>query len=248
MNIRTSPRTAISAAALALLLSTSGTPAMANPAELQVPAEVTCIHLPAALSGIETKGLFKVESETRLERGPYISEREDAEGTYFRAPPGGVYLGPPKDKPAHGAWQLNRDGGIFVPRDPSAPPQLYWWVSDYRTSAATLVPPAAADCSNTSYVRDPVTKAISVAGYTGEGMTQTAAKQEGLARGGLVLGNVPGSHLGGVAGSVLGDVLDGTADMGKIAKLPQSGNPEFNAKLSQFARTAVPIKAADAPN
>jgi hypothetical protein len=244
MNIRTSPRTAIPAAALALLLSTGG----ANSAELQVPSQVSCIHLPAALSGIETKGLFKVETETRLERGPYISEREDAEGTYFRAPPGGVYLGPPKDKPAKGAWQLNRDGGIFVPRDPSAPPQLYSYVSDVGASAATLVPPAAADCSNTSYVRDPVTKAVSVAGYPGEGVTQTDAKKVGTGGGGLVLGNVPGSVLGGVAGSVLGDFLEGKGDMGKIAKLPQSKNPEFNAKLSQLARTAVPIKAADAPN
>lgn len=248
MNIRTSHRTAICAAALALLLSISGTPAMANSAELQVPAQVSCIHLPAALSGIETKGLFKVETEMRLERGPYISEREDAEGTYFRAPPGGVYLGPPKDKPAKGAWQVNRDGGIFVPRDPSAPPQLYSYISDVGTSAATVVPPAGADCSNTSYVRDPVTKAVRVAGYTGEGMTQTDAKQVGVGGGGLVLGNVPGSVLGGVAGSVLGDFLGGTADMGKIVKLPQSKNPEFNAKLSQFARTAVPIEAADAPN
>jgi hypothetical protein len=234
MNIRTSPCTAISAAALALLLGTGGTPAMAGPAEPQVPAQVSCIHLPAALSGIETKGLFKVETETRLERGPYISEREDAEGTYFRAPPGGVYVGPPKDKPAKGAWQLNRDGGIFVPRDPSAPPQLYSYVSDVGTSAATLVPPAAADCSNTSYVRDPATKAVRVTGYTGEGMTQTGAREVG-AGGGSMLGNVIGTLILGM-------------DMGKIAKLPQSKNPEFNAKLGELARTAVPIKAADAPN
>ena len=251
MNTRTSPRTVISAAALALSLSISGTPAIANSAELQVPSQVSCLHLPAALSGIETKGLFKVESETRLERGPYISEREDAEGSYFRAPAGGVYLGPPKDKPARGAWQANRDGGIFVPRDPSAPPQLYSYVSDVGASAATLVPPAAADCSNTRYVRDPVTKAVSVAGYTGEGMTKTDAKQLGAGAGGLSgLGILSsnGGFLGGFAGAVLGDVINGTADMGKIAKLPHSKNAEFNAKLSQLARTAVPIKAADAPD
>ena len=248
MNISTSPRTAISASALALLLSINGTPAIANPGELQVPSKISCLHLPAALSGTETKGLFKVETETRLERGPYISEREDAEGTYFRAPPGGVYLGPPIGKPAKGAWQLNRDGGIFVPRDPSAPPQLYSYASDVGISAATVVPPAAADCSNTRYVRDPATKAVSVAVYAGEGMTQTDAKKVGLGGGWLVLGNGPGSVLGGVAGSVLDDFLRGAADIGKIAKLPQSKNLEFNAKLSQFARTAVPIEPADAAN
>jgi hypothetical protein len=242
MTIRTLSRTAISAAGLALLLSFSATPAIADSSALQAPARLSCIHLPAALSGIETKGLFKVESETRLERGPYISEGEDADGTYFRAPPGGVYLGPPKDKPAKGAWQLNRDGGIFVPRDPSAPPQLYSYVTDDRTSAATLVPPATADCSNTRYVRDPVTKAVKAAKYTGEGMTQTDAKQVGVIdvkQVGLI------GH--GLVGSMLSDFLQGPEN-GTIVKLPQSGNPEFNAKLREFARKAVPVESTDVPD
>ena len=242
MNMRTSSRTAMSAAVLALLSSFSATPAMAASNGLKAPAELSCIHLPAALSGIETKGLFKVESETRLERGPYISEGEDAEGTYFRAPAGGVYLGPPKDKPAKGAWQLNRDGGIFVPRDPSAQPQLYSYVNDSRTSAATVVPPATADCSNTRFVRDPVTKAVKAAEYTGEGMTQTDAKQVGV---------IDVTHVGmighGALGSWLSDFLQGPEN-GTIAKLPLSGNPEFNARLREFARKAVPVKPADAGN
>lgn len=242
MNIRTSQRTAISAAGLALLLSFSGTPAMAGSSGLQAPAQLSCIHLPAALSGIETKGLFKVESETRLERGPYISEGEDAEGTYFRAPPGGVYLGPPKDKPSKGAWQLDRDGGIFVPRDPSAPPQLYSYVADARTSAATLVPPPTADCSNTRFVRDPATKAIKAAKYTGEGMTQTDAKQVGV-----IDVNKVGMLGRGFVGSMLSDFLQGPEN-GTIVKLPQSGNPEFNAKLREFARKAVPVEPSDAPD
>ena len=224
----------MSAAVLALLLGTGGASATTNPAELQAPDQVTCIHLPAALSGIETKGLFKVESETRLERGPHISEREDAEGTYFRAPPGGLYIGPPKDKPAQGAWQVNRNGGIFVPRDPSAPPQLYSYVSDVGVSVATLVPPAAADCANTSYVRDPATKAVRVAGYAGEGAVRTEAKRVGMAG-------------GGVTESVFGAFLE-TMDFGKISKLPLPKNPEFNARLGELARTAVPIKAADTTN
>lgn len=214
---------------------------MAGSSGLKAPDQLSCIHLPAALSGIETKGLFKVESETRLERGPYISEGEDAEGTYFRAPAGGVYLGPPKDKPAKGAWQLNRDGGIFVPRDPSAPPQLYSYVNDDRTSAATVVPPATSDCSNTRFVRDPVTKAVKAAEYTGE-VTQTDAKQVGVIdvkKVGMI------GH--GALGAWLSDFLQG-AENGTIAKLPQSGNPEFNARLKEFARAAVPVKAADAQN
>lgn len=244
MNMRHSPHTAISAAALALLLSSSGTPAMAGSSGLPAPTQLSCIHLPAPLSGIETKGLFKVESETRLERGPYISEGEDAEGTYFRAPAGGVYLGPPKDKPAKGAWQLNRDGGIFVPHDLSAPPQLYSYVIDNGISAATVVPPVTADCSNTRFVRDPLTKAVMAAEYTGEGMTQTDAKQVAVVDVKQVTVGMTGPS---VAGAMLSDLLEGPKK-GTLVKLPQSRNPEFNAQLREFARKAVPVKSTDAPD
>jgi hypothetical protein len=200
----------------------------------QPPAQVTCIYLPAALSGIEVKGLFKVESKTRLERGPYIAELEDADGTYFRAPPGGVYLGPPKNKPAKGAWQLNRDGGIFVPRDPAAPPQLYSHGGDIGTSAATVVPPATADCATTSYQRDPATKAVRAAGYPGEGATSTAAVQ---------VGQGAAANMTGFLGSYLRDI-----EVGKIFKLPLTKNDEFNAKLKELTRTVVPAKESPATN
>jgi hypothetical protein len=227
------PRATIHAVTLALLFGGFGmSPAMAEPPELQVPAQVSCIELSAALSGIETKGLFKVESETRLERGPYISAHEDAEGIYYRAPPGGVYIGPPKSKPANGAWQVNRDGGIFVPRDAAIPPQLYSYVNDVGTSAATVVPPAGANCSNTSYVRDPATGSVSVASYGGPAESETAAKMVGVAGPGIV-------------GAVLGAVL---LERGEIAKLPQSKNLEFNVKLSEIVRKSVAIKQASAPD
>jgi hypothetical protein len=239
MTLRTLPYTAIHAGILVLLLGFGATPALAGSSGVKPPAQLTCIHLPAALSGIETKGLFKVESETRLERGPYISEGEDADGTYFRAPAGGVYLGPPKNKPANGAWQLNRDGGIFVPRDPSAPPQLYSYVAENGVSAATVVPPPTADCSNTRFVRDPVTKAVKAAEYTGEGTVQTEAKQVAV-----VDVKQATTVVQGALGAWLSDFLQGPEN-GTIAKLPQSGNPEFNARLREFARKAVPVKSTD---
>lgn len=232
MTIHDLPRTVVSIAAL-LLLSASVSASAADlkkTEELKVPAEVSCIHVPEMLTGIEVKGWFKVEHETRLERGPYISEYEDAEGTYYRAPPGGVYVGPPKDKPSNGAWKNHSDGGIFVPRDPSVPPQLYAYVAEPGKSAATLVPPAESNCSNTSYIRDSATKAVRVAEYKGEGMTQVEAKQVGV--------NIA-ANMTGVIGAVLRDL-----DMGKIAKLPVPKMPEFNAKLGQIVRTAVPIKPA----
>lgn len=238
MIIRT-PLCTVMSSGLILLSSLSAMPAIAASSGLKAPAQLSCIHLPVALSGIETKGLFKVETETRLERGPYISEGEDAEGTYFRAPLGGVYLGPPKDKPAKGAWQLNRDGGIFVPRDPSLPPQLYSYVTENGVSAATLVPPPTADCANTRYVRDPVTKAVKAAKYAGEGMAQADAKQVGVVDVRQVA--VQG---GGMVGAMLSDFLEGP-EKGTIVKLPQSKNPEFNARLREFARKAVPVEPVD---
>ncbi|MBQ5949855.1 hypothetical protein [Massilia sp. ST3] len=242
MNMLTSPRSAVPAAGLALLLGFGAGPAVAEPSLPPPPAQLSCIHLPAALSGMETKGLFKVEWETRLERGPYISEGEDADGTYFRAPPGGVYHGPPKNKPAKGAWQLDRDGGIFIPRDPSAPPQLYSYVGEDRTTAATLVPPATADCSTTQFIRDPVTKAVKATKYTGEGMRQTGARQVG----GVDIieaGNIDQ----GALGSMLADFLRGP-EKGTLVKLPPSGNPEFNAKLREFARKAIQVEPTGTPD
>jgi hypothetical protein len=49
----------------------------------------------------------------------------------------------------------------------------------------------------------------------------------------------------GALGSWLSDFLQGPEN-GTIAKLPQSGNAEFNARLRAFARSAVPIKTEDA--
>jgi hypothetical protein len=51
----------------------------------------------------------------------------------------------------------------------------------------------------------------------------------------------------GLVGAWLSDFLQGPEN-GTIAKLPQSGNPEFNAQLREFARKAVPVNSADAPD
>jgi len=49
----------------------------------------------------------------------------------------------------------------------------------------------------------------------------------------------------GLAGSMLSDFLQGPEN-GTMVKLPQSKNPEFNARLREFARKAVPVEPADA--
>src|ERR1700756_4247487 len=54
--------------------------------DLRTPSTVTCIYLPERLSyyGVPREG---ARNEAHFEKGPYISEKEDDKGTYYRAPP-----------------------------------------------------------------------------------------------------------------------------------------------------------------
>lgn len=47
-----------------------------------------------------------------------------------------------------------------------------------------------------------------------------------------------------MVGAMLSDFLEGP-EKGTIVKLPQSKNPEFNARLREFARKAVPVEPVD---
>lgn len=139
------------------------------PSESGVPAQLTCIYLPSQLSTTEEAGPSKILRTTRLERGPYLSERETPAGTYYRAPQGGIYISTPNtnDKTAAPVNSYTFEGGIFVPHDAASPLHLY----HYRQSQSgpVTVPPAGADCSSAAVVRDPATRRVSVASYTAGG-------------------------------------------------------------------------------
>jgi hypothetical protein len=121
------------AAAVAALigLPLSGWATTVAPSSLRVPAQLTCFDLPTPISYSAQRGLANITWVTRLERGPYVSEYEDAGGTYFRAPPGGLSGARPDlmDKPAGMLTHMNYDGGIWIPRDPTVPPHRYVYFS-----------------------------------------------------------------------------------------------------------------------
>jgi hypothetical protein len=164
------------AAMAALALGACQTPAV--PGESGVPAQLTCLYLPNQLSTTEEIGPSKILRTTRLERGPYLSERESPEGTYYRAPQGGIYISTPNtnDKTAAPVNSYTFEGGIYVPRDAAAPVRLYHYRQ--HKSGPVTVPPAGAGCSSAAVVRDPASGRVSVASYAAAGGAIVAAKME----------------------------------------------------------------------
>ena len=63
----------------------------------------------------------------RLERGPYLAEKQDSQGTYYRAPPGGIFVSNSDSGPSHG---MAYDGGFYVPRNGTRPVMIYYYYSE----------------------------------------------------------------------------------------------------------------------
>lgn len=202
---------ALGAAAMAaLVLGACQTPVA--PSESGVPARLTCLYLPDRLSTTEEIGPSKILRTTRLERGPYLSERETPAGTYYRAPQGGIYVSTPNtnDKTAAAVNSYTFEGGIFVPHEAASPVRLY----HYRQSQSgpVTVPPAGAGCSSAAVVRDRATGRVSVASY---------------AAGGAAGGAVVAARMEIEAGAPL--------------RLDVAFEPQVAATLNKVARSTVPI-------
>ncbi len=213
-----------------------------KPAEMGAPVKLSCINLSDELVATEAKGLFKIVWVTRLARGPYISERESAEGTFYRASPGGVFLGQPAlmSKPSGPGTHMTFDGGIFVPRDSATAPQVYAYVANVATPAVPY--PASANCENTNVVLDPVTRLVSVSGFAA---TMAKGTLDGVASGPAAYNRqaiAGGAAAGAVTGAIIATMMN--YDVGKITRLPATIDAQFNGKLAVAARTAVPIAAA----
>lgn len=227
----------------------SGCASTYKPEDLRVPTSITCIYLPTPMSFYEKRGASSEPWETRLERGPYVAEREDDEGTFYRAPPGG-FSGWPYSRPA---TQSNaRDGGFWIPRNPKTTPRLY---SYFSTSAVPPVVPADnVDCSSFGQVKDPVTSKVSLIALASGGALGGAAG--GLAgrsmnsQGGLSYGQAAGvGAVGGAVGMlIVGAMIN--ADVGKIVLYPWEESSDID-KLRNLASQAVKVKElskADAPS
>jgi hypothetical protein len=205
-----------------LLLAACATPI--KPSELRKPNPVSCIHIPTPIYVEEKRGLANVTWHIGLERGPYISEGENDEGTFYRAPPGGVLAGNP------------RDGGIWIPRDPNAMPRIYQYIT--TTDVIKEVPPEKADCNSLIVRRDPTGQGVDVVAFA------TGGAIGGVAGRAMAPGNAV-SYGQAALGGALGMAIVGTLiniDIGKIIFLAPMETVQFNAKLKELPGKVTPLK------
>jgi len=151
-----------------------------NPARLAIPDRMTCIHVPSLVETVEPRGLVRVRWRISLRPGPYVSEYADSSGTYYRAPPGGVYMGLAEPGGSTGVFNQTYDGGLWVPHDPAGAPRVYSYFS--TQSAEVRSPAEGATCANATYAERPDARGVSAIQFAlggglggGEGGAQAAA-------------------------------------------------------------------------
>lgn len=229
-----------------LMVFIAGCTNSVKPNSLKPPEIVTCIQVPSGIVSHDERGLLNIKWTTRLQAGPYIAELEDAEGIYYRAPAGGIYMvmDDLADKPHVEFNPKNHDGGIWVSRNSAITPRVYIYNS---TDEATVIPaPEDANCNKAVFVRDPVSKGVSVVefgaggavggaigGVIGHSVTNNSSISYGQAAG-------VGVASGAIAGVIIATIIN--MDIGKIFIQPSSTNAAFIKELDNLAKAAVPIK------
>jgi hypothetical protein len=187
-----------------------------NPEMLQTPAELTCIYLNEPLATTGHYGMLKVEWTTRLERGPYWSEKVDEKGTFFRGPPGGVSIRSP-DYPSIPGQPAATDGGFYLPNDPREPVKIYRY---FTTSEVPIeVPPVELTCSTLAYAKDPVSQKLSLMSFAMGGAAGGAVGGvlgRSVSDGGMSYGQAAGAGAvgGALGGLVVAAIIN--SDVGKI--------------------------------
>lgn len=222
--------------AAGIMLSGCASAPLVKPDDLAAPAQLSCIYFAEPAVGSAKYGLLDIVWEQRLERGPYISEKEDAQGTYFRGPQGAVRFDRPGVSAGDQLSHAVRDGGIFVPKDPNVAPSLYVYVA--VENAVPQAPAPGVDCSNVVAVRDPVTHKVSVA-------AAAAAGGLGGAAGRAAVHNAPVSYgQAAVGGAIAGAIVAGfiNMDLGKIVPGQEIKDPTLIAKLRELSKQQVPLQ------
>lgn len=227
--------------ALSLL---SGCVTPINPEDLEPPKEVTCIDLkePIILN-------YHDQWITRFEKGPYWSEKVDTNGTYYRAPPGGISV-TDENGSAFPGQPTTSDGGFYVPNKENELVKLYAYFS---TKPAPVQPyPNGTTCSTLGYVRDPSTSKVDLVSFAVGGAI-------GGATGGLIARGVSGSgsmSYGqaagvGAAGGLIGGVIIAAminSDVGMIKPLqPPVTSKQYLGKLNTVSSDKVFIREATSP-
>lgn len=217
-----------------------------NPKHLQEPTQLTCIEFKEPLSFTGHYGLFNVPWTTRLEKGPYWSEKVDEKGTFYRAPPGGLSIRGENGDAIPG--QGTADGGFYIPNSSSEPVSIYRYFS--TADAPVQVPPDSASCATTGYAKDPSTSKVSLVSFAVAGAI-------GGATGGLISRSVSGGNMSygqaagvGAAGGLIGGLVVASiinAEVGKIVPGMPIQNKQFMEKLRTTASTKVPMSQVQLP-
>ncbi|OWQ46365.1 hypothetical protein CDL60_12830 [Roseateles noduli] len=203
--------------------------------------------MPVAAAYLEERGLLKYVWETRVERGPYVAEREDAAGTYFRGPQGGVsYARQDALKEPPGLMtHITYNGGIWVPRDPAGTPRLYTY---FTTQAVPpVVPPDTATCATVQLVRDPKGQGVDAVTYTTVGVDVGLSSAFAMQNAGTVPMSTGQAAGAGVAGGIIGGLIISSMinnDLGKIILQGPEKNVAFNDSLRAATARIAPLPAA----
>lgn len=190
--------------------------------KLPLPKTMACLQVKQAISFTEVRGLLHIPWLTELGKGSYISEREDANGVYYRAPEKTISQRRTDVKESSVAGQpMTSEGGIYVPNNPAVAPTiyLYYGMTSFRTQPAIN----DTDCSTLAYSVDPGTHQINVmrmAAATGIGAGTGAAIAHSMnphthigygqaAGAGIVGGLIAGVIIAAIENSKAGEILPG---------------------------------------
>ena len=219
-----------------------------NPEKLQTPAELACVYLKEPLATTGHYGLLNVEWTTRLERGPYWSEKSDEKGTFFRGPPGGVAIRSPSYSSIPGQPTAS-DGGFYLPKDPTEPVKIYRY---FTTSEVPVqVPSDNLNCATLAYVKDPASQKVSLISFATGGAAGGATGGvlgRSIAHGGMSYGVAAGAGAvgGAVGGLVVAAIIN--ADVGKIIDGLPIQETSFMDKLRALAAASEDLKQVPLPS
>lgn len=213
-----------------------------------MPPTLTCVYLKEPMVTTAEYGLFNVTWTTRLQRGPYWSEKQDDGGIYYRAPPGGISITGSGGGGLPGQ-PTTTDGGFYVPDDKSKPITIYRYFTSRRVPE--LAPPENMTCANLGYMQDPKTyrydivtigAAGAVSGAAGGLIGRSIAQNSGLSYGKSAVAGAAGGLIGGL---IVGAIIN--SSVGKIVPGMELKDQKFMDQLRKLVSERVTINFVASP-
>ena len=210
--------------------------------KLPQPKNMTCLQMTQPISDPVTRGLFHIPFDIELGRGAYISEHEDANGVYYRAPQGAITERRTDVKTGSVAGRtMTFDGGIYAPNNTAIAPTLYkYYATD---SVQTQSPSGHTDCSTLAYSVDPNTHKVNVVAM---GLATGIGAATGMAVG---LSMHPHMHTSygqaagvGLAGGLIGGLIIAAIENSKVGEILPG--PALDGPTSEKIRVLTTNKIA----